>query len=109
VTLWTDASWENWVGGVWEREGHLNRMSPHPTHYPRVMHITLKENLAAIFLFTIVARQCPSPFTFRLKTESTVTRSVVNKGSRKAKLNEPVRQVLAQLAKGGGKGWWQSI
>jgi len=36
---------------------------------------------------------------FLLKTDSTETKAVENKGSRKAKLNEPLRQVLAQLAR----------
>jgi len=57
--------------------------------------------MAAIYSLTSVARQCPYPVTFLLKTDSTVTKAIINKGSRKAKLNEPPRQALAQLARKG--------
>ena len=63
----------------------------HPfAQHRRVMHISLEESLAAMYYFTVVARQCPSPATLWIKTDSTVT--------------EPVRQVLSQLARGALSG-----
>jgi len=53
----------------------------HPfIHNQRALHITLKETLAAVYSLTVFARQCPYPVTFLLKTDSTVTKAVVNKG-----------------------------
>jgi len=46
VTLWTDASGENW-GVLGEGGGHLSRISPPFTHNHTIMHIILKETLAA--------------------------------------------------------------
>jgi len=70
---------------VWDREWGTSKKFHHPfTHNQRIMHITVRETLTTIFSFTIVARKCPSPVTFLLKTDSAVIISVVNKRSRKA-------------------------
>jgi len=84
------------MGGVWERNECTSTEFHHPfTHNQRVTHISVKETVAAIYSLTIVERRCPSPLTFLLKTESTVIRSFVNKGSRMAKLNRLERKVMA--------------
>jgi len=72
VTLRTDAIGENW-GGVWEKAGGTATEFHHPfPHNQRAMHITPKETLTAIYSITVFAKQCPSPATFLLKTDSTV-------------------------------------
>jgi len=89
------------LGGGLGEGGGIATEFYHPFKQPqRVVHITLRETLAAIHSLTFVTRQCPSPVKFLLKSDSTVTKSVVSKRSIKAKLNEPVQQVLAQLARG---------
>jgi len=89
-------------GGLGEWWGKANEFSHPFSHNQRVLHIILRETQGAIYSLTVLARQCP--VTFLLKTDSTVTKAVVKKGSRKAKLNEPVRQVLALLERGALSG-----
>jgi len=73
-------------GEGWEKTGGKTNQFDQPfSHNQRGLHITLKETLAAIYSLTFVARQCPYPVTFLLKSDSTVTRASYTRGQERKK------------------------
>jgi len=87
------------LGGVRENEGAPQPNFTTPSHTIRESCTSHLKKHSQQFSLTVHDRAL-LPATFLLEAESTVTRSVVNKGSIKPKGNEPVREVLTQLAKG---------